>query len=72
METPSQGVDAMACLVTHTRGTEIQIIIGGLEPGGVYTVDSLDDDGTLVPAGTFLGTGADSFSLQPERGTPGG
>ena len=70
VETVSQGVDATAGLVTHTWGTEIQIIISGLEPGGVYSVDFLEDDGTLVPAGTFLGTGADSVRCSLNAALP--
>jgi hypothetical protein len=58
--TVAEGVRAEAGLVTHTWGTEVQIVATGLEDGGTYRVTFLRDDGTRVPAGTFLGTGEDA------------
>lgn len=66
----AEGVRAEAGLVTHTWGTEVQIVASGLEPGGTYRVTFLRDDGTRVPAGTFLGTGPNTLRCSLNAALP--
>jgi hypothetical protein len=54
-----EGVDASAELIAHTWGTEIQLEAEGLVDGASYQAVIRRADGTQVPAGTFIGTGAD-------------
>jgi hypothetical protein len=54
-----EGVDASAELIAHTWGTEIQLEAEGLVDGASYQAVISRADGTQVPAGTFIGTGAD-------------
>ena len=51
------GVDARADLVAHTWGVEIKLVAAGLETGRPYTVQVTTDEGRVVDAGAFLGTG---------------
>ncbi len=48
-------VDAAGELIAHTWGTELQLVVTGLEQGAVYTVDVERADGTSAGAGTFIG-----------------
>jgi hypothetical protein len=52
------GVEASADLVPHTWGVEIKLAATGLATGEPYTVQVRTDDGDLVDAGAFLGTGS--------------
>lgn len=55
-EAPPGTEVAYASLVAHTWGTELLFQVdGGLAVGEVYTVVFEADDGTSVPAGTFIG-----------------
>lgn len=51
------GVAGTAGLVTHTWGTEVKLEAAGLAEGATYQVSIVSEDGTVVAAGTFLGTG---------------
>lgn len=52
----SEGVEVLeADLIAHTWGTELELVIEGVEAGVTYTVAFLDDDGDRVDAGSFLG-----------------
>ena len=55
------GVQAEAGLVRHTWGTELKLRATGLAEGA-YTVVFVRDDGTVVPGGTFIGTGANTLN----------
>jgi len=52
-----QGIQARADLVAHTWGVEIKLAAAGLEAGSPYTVQVRTEQGELVGAGAFLGTG---------------
>ena len=49
------GVEADAALVAHTWGTELKLVVEGLDDGERYDVTFVDQDGTRVSAGTFIG-----------------
>ncbi len=49
-----RGVSTDAAVVAHTWGTEVNLEVEGLRPGGVYTVLIERDDGGQVSAGTFV------------------
>ncbi|MEJ7754081.1 MAG: hypothetical protein WKF38_02755, partial [Candidatus Limnocylindrales bacterium] len=49
------GVDASGRLIAHTWGTEIQLIVSGLEAGQAYRATFFSEDGREVPGGTFIG-----------------
>lgn len=53
--TSSTAVDAQASLVAHTWGTEVKLVMTGLDAGAEYSVTFIDRDGQRVPAGTFIG-----------------
>lgn len=53
--TTSDTVDAEAALVAHTWGTELKLVVEGLDAGERYSVTFIDRDGGRVPAGTFIG-----------------
>lgn len=50
-------VQATADVVPHTWGMEVQLHGAGFTPGEVYRAQVVEDDGRVVPAGEFLGTG---------------
>jgi hypothetical protein len=50
-------VQATADVVPHTWGMEVQLHGAGFTPGEVYRAQVTEDDGRVVPAGEFLGTG---------------
>jgi hypothetical protein len=52
------GVEASADLVAHTWGVEIKLAAAGLAAGRPYTVQVTTQQGEVVEAGAFLGTGA--------------
>jgi Putative zinc-finger len=64
------GVQADAGLVKHTWGTELRLEATGLRDGGAYTVTFTRDDGTQVPAGTFLGTGGNPLRCSLNAAVP--
>jgi anti-sigma factor RsiW len=51
------GVVASADLVAHTWGVEIKLAAAGLDEGAAYRVQVRTDEGRMVDAGAFLGTG---------------
>lgn len=51
----STTVDAQAALVAHTWGTELKLVVEGLDAGEHYRVTFIDREGERVPAGTFIG-----------------
>jgi anti-sigma factor RsiW len=51
------GVSATATLVPHTWGMEIALVARGLADGAAYSVEVTTDDGRVLSAGAFLGTG---------------
>ena len=51
-------VEATAGLVAHTWGVEIKLVAAGLAEGRPYSVQVLTQDGEVVGAGAFIGTGA--------------
>ena len=53
--TTSATVDAQASLVAHTWGTEVKLVLEGLEDGEEYRVTFVDRQGERVDAGTFIG-----------------
>ena len=53
--TTSTDVDAQASLVAHTWGTEVKLVVTGLDHGQHYRVALIDTDGDRIPAGTFIG-----------------
>lgn len=57
-ESPS-GVSTEAAVVAHTWGTEVDLEVEGLRPGGVYTVAIERDGGGTVSAGTFVAVEAE-------------
>jgi hypothetical protein len=57
VEAPA-GVEASADLVAHTWGVEIKLAAAGLAAGRPYTVQVRTQQGEVVDAGAFLGTGA--------------
>ncbi len=44
-----------ADLIPHTWGTELELLVSGVEDGVTYTVAFLDEGGDRVDAGSFLG-----------------
>lgn len=63
------GVQAEAGLVRHTWGTELKLTATGLAEGA-YTVVFVRDDGTVVPGGTFIGTGANTLNCSLNGALP--
>lgn len=53
--TTSNAIDAEAALVAHTWGTELKLVVEGLEDGEHYRVTFIDREGERVSAGTFIG-----------------
>jgi predicted anti-sigma-YlaC factor YlaD len=52
----TQGVQVVeAALIAHTWGTELELVVDGVEDGVTYTVSFLDEAGNRVDAGSFLG-----------------
>lgn len=51
------GVTAVAGIIPHTWGTELLLVVTGLEEGERYDVAFARVGGGEVPAGTFLGVG---------------
>ena len=47
-----------ADLVAHTWGVELRIVAAGFTEGETFSASFRTDDGTLVPAGEFLGVGS--------------
>ncbi len=47
-----------ADLVAHTWGVELRIVAAGFTEGETFRASFRTDDGTLVPAGEFLGVGS--------------
>lgn len=56
VRTAQSGVEARADLVAHTWGVEIKLTASGLPPQP-YRVQVTTEDGDVVDAGAFLGTG---------------
>ncbi len=56
VQTAQPGVEARAALVAHTWGVEIKLTASGLAPQP-YRVRVTTDNGDVVDAGAFLGTG---------------
>ncbi len=51
-----RGVDVLdADLINHTWGTELELLVTDVVPGGVYRVEFVALDGRAVEAGSFLG-----------------
>ncbi|MEI4272289.1 zf-HC2 domain-containing protein [Klenkia sp. LSe6-5] len=50
-------VEATADVVPHTWGMEVQLHGAGFTAGEVYRAQVVEDDGRVVSAGEFLGTG---------------
>ncbi len=65
----ANGVQAEAGLVRHTWGTELKLTATGLAEGA-YTVVFVRDDGTVVPGGTFIGTGANTLNCSLNGALP--
>lgn len=57
-EPPPVGVTAAGKLIAHTWGSEVQLVITGLEDGAVYRASFIGEDGQETPAGTFIGVSA--------------
>lgn len=53
--TTETAVDAQASLVAHTWGTEVKLVLTGLDAGEEYRVTFIDRQGDRVDAGTFIG-----------------
>jgi anti-sigma factor RsiW len=51
----SPRIDADASLVAHTWGTELKLVVSGLDAGTRYQVSFLNREGRRVAAGTFIG-----------------
>jgi hypothetical protein len=51
-------VQATADVVPHTWGMEVQLHGAGFTAGEVYRAQVTEDDGRVVSAGEFLGTGS--------------
>lgn len=52
---PPPGVDASGKLIAHTWGTEVSLVISGLDAGHEYRVTFVRSDGSEVAGGTFIG-----------------
>ncbi|WP_111767850.1 anti-sigma factor [Nakamurella deserti] len=63
------GVRAEAGLVRHTWGTELKLTATGLAEGS-YTVAFVRSDGSVVPGGTFIGTGANTLNCSLNGALP--
>ena len=50
-------VQASATVVPHTWGVEITLVADGFDDGEAYRVVVIDESGTAVDAGRFIGTG---------------
>ena len=53
--TSQADIDADVALVAHTWGTEVKLVVTGLEAGEDYRVTLLDRQGERFDAGTFIG-----------------
>lgn len=51
------GIEADGELIAHTWGTEIILVVDGLEAGGEYVAAFESTSGERIDAGTFLGIG---------------
>lgn len=51
-------VEATADVVPHTWGMEVQLHAAGFTAGEVYRAQVTEDDGRVVSAGEFIGTGS--------------
>ena len=51
-----------ANLVPHTWGVEVRFAGSGFHDGEVYRAEVRETDGTLIPAGEFLGTGGSTLT----------
>nr|WP_221204055.1 zf-HC2 domain-containing protein [Modestobacter versicolor] len=58
VEVAAQGVRATADVVPHTWGVEVKLSGEGFAAGEVYRLSVRDEAGNEVPAGEFLGVGA--------------
>ena len=58
VEVDRPGVSATAEVVPHTWGVEVRLSGAGFTAGAVYRLTVRDDAGREVPAGQFLGVGA--------------
>ncbi|MFP5369831.1 MAG: anti-sigma factor, partial [Actinomycetes bacterium] len=50
-----------AAIIAHTWGVEARFVGAGFEQGRVYRAAFRSTDGRLLPAGEFLGTGAEEL-----------
>ncbi|MCZ2861037.1 anti-sigma factor family protein [Blastococcus sp. VKM Ac-2987] len=57
VEVTEAGIEASAALVPHTWGVEVKLSGEGFTAGEVYRVAVTEQDGGVVPAGSFLGVG---------------
>ncbi|WP_222195491.1 anti-sigma factor family protein [Modestobacter italicus] len=57
----AEGVRATADVVPHTWGVEVKLSGAGFTAGQVYRVTVLDEAGRDVPAGQFIGVGAEQL-----------
>lgn len=55
-------IEARADVVPHTWGVEIKLNGHGFEPGATYRAVVVDQDGSEVSAGEFIGTGPTDMS----------
>ncbi len=62
VESSLTDVTATAGLIAHTWGTEIKLEAAGLELGSAYRAVVVSADGDRVPAGQFVGTGANTIT----------
>jgi len=62
VESSLTDVTASAGLIAHTWGTEIKLETTGLELGSSYRAVVVSADGDRVPAGQFVGTGANTIT----------
>jgi hypothetical protein len=51
-----------ADLVAHTWGVELRIVAAGFAEGETFRAAFRTEDGTLVPAGEFLGVGTNPMT----------
>lgn len=62
VESSLTDVTATAGLIAHTWGIEIKLVAAGLELGSPYRAVVVSTDGDRVPAGQFVGTGANTIT----------
>jgi hypothetical protein len=58
VQVAAPAVQATADVVPHTWGMEVQLHGAGFTAGEVYRAQVTEDDGRVVSAGEFLGTGS--------------